>query len=348
MKIYRSTAIILSLFIVVSLGKGNGLAIECSHPALPEASDALLRSDEVEVSTVEVDSWDGIAPAEADDNIYYAFRPRNTAPTTAFIFLPGGNSDPVAYAPAAHQMASWGYLIVIVPMPACVAMPVGHLRADKIISDFEEIEKWAIGGHSAGGVASCLYAENHDIIDGLVLWAAVPPNFLANTRLKAISIYGSEDGRLSPETVDQFAILLPADTAYVEIEGGNHTQFAYYDTSPDAYLENDKPATITLEAQHEIIVSATSDFLGDMPQRSQPDGACPAAKLLGEESPQLDIIRQLRDKIMKKSAAGRKLIGLYYKNGDIIISIFDRHPGVRRTAKNIIELLVPVITQIVK
>ena len=143
-------------------------------------------------------------------------------------------------------------------------------------------------------------------------------------------------------------MLLPEDTVYVEIEGGNHTQFAYYDTSPDVFLENDKAATITLEEQQEIILKSTSDFLAEMPQRPQQDGACPAVSLLGEDNPQLDIIRQFREKVLKKSAAGRKVIDLYYKNGDIIISIFDRHPAVKKTGKNMIELLVPAMAQIVK
>ncbi len=93
------------LLIVRAWGVRDVIALECSHPTLPSASDALISSDTVETSIVEVDSWDGITPADLDDNIHYVFNPKSKTPKTTFIFLPGGNSDPVAYAPAAHQMA---------------------------------------------------------------------------------------------------------------------------------------------------------------------------------------------------------------------------------------------------
>ena len=78
MKIKKLTVAFFALLIVYVCGVGNVIEVECSHPSLPIASDALVTSDEVEVSIVEVDSWDGTTPAEADDNIYYAFMPKST------------------------------------------------------------------------------------------------------------------------------------------------------------------------------------------------------------------------------------------------------------------------------
>ena len=344
MKIKKLTVVFLPLLIVYVCGFENVVAIECSRQALPIASDALITSDEVEVSIVEVDSWDGTTPAEADDNIYYAFIPKYTAPVTAFIILPGGNTYPKAYAPAAHQIASGGYLTVILPVPECLAMPSDvNIRVDKIISDFEEIEKWAIGGHSLGGATACVHAKKNDNIDGLIIWASFSPIRLDNTNLKVITIYGSEDGRCTLEEVKFFAKLLPEDTVYVEIEGGNHTQFAYYDTSPDLHMERDNAATITLEEQQEIIISHTSDFLSNMPHIQQPDGGCPAVYLLGEDNPQLDTIMQFRDKVMAKTAPGRALIEFYYRNQVNVITILDEHPSIKNSARKILASLIPII-----
>jgi hypothetical protein len=258
-------AVFLTALIVCLYGVGNASALGCLHPTLAIALDSLESSDEVEVTTVEVASWEtGASPTEADpdDNIYYSFMPKNTTPKTAFIIIPGGNSDPEGLAPTAHQIAAAGYLVIIVPMPDCVSMPNGGKRADKIISDFENIEKWVIGGHSVGAVSACLYAAgNDDIIDGVVIWASIPPGDMTALGVKILTVYGSEDGRNPPESVALQASLLPVNSIFVKIEGGNHTQFAYYDTSPDLYLEGDKPATITLEEQQNIIVNATVDFL---------------------------------------------------------------------------------------
>ena len=345
MNVETLKVVFLAALIVCICGVGNAGTTKCSHETLEIASDSLLSSDEVEVSTVEVDSWDGTTPADSDDNIYFSFMPKNTIPKTAFIFLPGGNSDPVAYAPAAHQMAAEGYLIVIVPMPGCISMPFGQNRAGKIISDFENIQKWVIGGHSVGAVSACFYASDHDdIFDGVIIWASIPPIDISSKNLKVLTVYGSEDGRATPESVDLEAEKLPEDTIFVEIEGGNHTQFAYYDTAPDSQLEGDNPATINLEEQQEIIVNATVNFLYDI----GPPSTCPAADLLGRGNPQLNTIRQFRDKVMEKNPLGRKLIDLYYKNGDIVISILKKNTMIRKFMRVALESLVPIIGKLLK
>jgi len=461
MKIKKLTVVFFTFLIVYVCDIGNVIALECSHTSLPIASDFLITSDEVEVSTVEVDSWDGTTPAETDDNIYYAFLPKNTAPVNAFIILPGGNCDPRAYAPAAHKIASQGFLTVVLPMPLCVA------RADKIIRDFEEIEKWAIGGHSVGGTAACIYARKNGDIDGVIIWASLPPNRLDNTNVKVMTIYGSKDGRCGPESVMSSAAILPVDTVFVEIEGGNHTQFGYFDTSPNSHFESDNAATITLEEQQEIILNNTLDFLSSMPHNQQmsanescsqqdtfytnvskresvyvygnwysslngmydfyltenkgnwidgdsicspecvasksifingvthdePSGkinfceelwkpaigdnntydiildvngngvydegidyvdinntfvdqGCLAVYILGEDNPRLDTIRQFRDKVLAKNLLGRKMIYFYYKNEDNIILILDRHPTVKKSAREVLESLIPIMVKI--
>ena len=144
----------ISLFNFVSAG-----AVACDRQPLPQALDALNSSSEVDVSTVEVANWGGIIPAKSDDNIYYLFTPKNTVPKTCFIILPGGNCDPRSYAPAAHAIAAKGFMTCIVPMPNCVAMPTGYNRADRVVKDHPEIEKWVIGGHSVGGTAAGFYAK---------------------------------------------------------------------------------------------------------------------------------------------------------------------------------------------
>ena len=251
----------ISMFMVL-LGFHGANAIECLRPPLPEALDALTSSATVAVSVVEVDSWDGATPAPEDDNIYYAFIPETTPPTVRFIILPGGNCDPRSYAPAAHAIAAKGFFTCIIPMPSCIAM-FGYTRADKIIEDYGNIETWVIGGHSVGGTAAGGYAVQSDTISGVVIWAsfADPSSKLNETALKVLSVYGSLDGRATPEQVMENAVVLPADTVFVEIEGGNHTQFGWIDPSPNAYLELDNAATITIEEQQEIIVKVTSDFL---------------------------------------------------------------------------------------
>ncbi len=85
---------------------------------------------------------------------------------------------------------------------------------------------------------------------------------LDRTTLKVLSVSGSLDGRATPEQVNENAKYLPADIVFVEIAGGNHTQFGWINPSPYPYpyLELDNPATITIEDQQKQIVEATSRF----------------------------------------------------------------------------------------
>ena len=344
MKIRRLTVVLFLSLIMCLYGVGNVIAIECSHPSLPEALDALESSYDVTVETVEVTSWGFDDPPLEDDNYYYAFEPADKKPTTGFIILPGGNCDPKAYAPAAHAIAAKRYLTVIVPMPNCVAMPFGHFRAGKIIEDFEEIENWVIGGHSVGGTAACIYAQRNSNIDGVVIWASRAPGGFEDTDMKVLTVYGSRDGRVGPEDVFENAGSLPADTIFKEIKGGNHTQFGYFDTTPDPYMTEDNAATITLEKQQKIIVRITTDFLNMISGRS----ACLAANLLGKEDSRLDIVRQFRDEALSEISMGNKFIEFYYRNSDGIIAVLDKNPTIKESAKKVLEALVPMIKLLLK
>ena len=246
---------------------GNGIGDVCETPFFPPLSGALnaMESDSaVTVSEVTVAEW------EEGTNFYYAFEPNHQTPTVGFIIYPGAWLDPRAYAPAAHTIAGEGYLVAIVKMPGDLA-PLGARRANEVMDNHPEIERWVIGGHSIGGSFACGYVtEFTDKIDGVVLWASWPSeNFrLDATDLKAISIYGNKDGH--PETIEEGAEHLPADAEFVRIEGGNHTQFGWYDTSPNSVQDypspnpaqkGDNPADITREEQQNIIISETVDFL---------------------------------------------------------------------------------------
>ena len=226
-----------------------------SYPPLPEALDALESDSAVTVRKVVVPEW------ERDSNFYFAFEPENVDPTVGFIFYPGGLVDPRSYSPPVHTIAAEGYLTVIVKMVDDLAVK-SYKRADKVISDYDEIETWIIGGHSLGGSFSCRYAKEFtDKVEGVILWASWPSESfrLDSTELKAISIYGTNDGH--PETIEAGAEHLPADAEFVKIEGGNHTQFGWYDTSPNPTQEGDNPADITREEQQAQIIQATIDFL---------------------------------------------------------------------------------------
>ncbi|MGZ6347091.1 MAG: alpha/beta hydrolase, partial [Anaerolineales bacterium] len=94
---------------------------------------------------------------------------------------------------------------------------------------------------------------------GLVLWASYPADdSLRKSNLKVISIYGSKD-RAGMAPFEKSHTLLPANTQYVIIPGGNHSQFGDYGLQP-----GDNPAAISSSDQQEQVVQATVQFLQNL------------------------------------------------------------------------------------
>ena len=204
---------------------------------------------------------DGEVSAQSGNDAI-VFMPANVKPDTGLIFYPGGRVDYRSYASPLHQIAAQGYLVVLVRAPLNL-MVFDPGKADSILPQYPQIKYWAVGGHSLGGAMAANYVYTHPgAVDGLVLWASYPAsnNDLSNSGLKVLSIYGTQD----MAGVEPFAAsraLLPADTIWVVIEGGNHAQFGNY-----GLQLGDNVATISASDQQEQAVSATVKFLDSLGQ----------------------------------------------------------------------------------
>jgi dienelactone hydrolase len=210
----------------------------------------------VTVSSLETNSQVGVL-----FNPWLVFESQIQTPTTGFILYPGGFVDPKAYAPIARDIAAAGYLVVIPPMPLNLAV-LDMTVAGEIIAAYPEILHWAIGGHSLGGSMAASFSKgNPNLIDGLVLWASyLADNIdLSKADLIVTSIYGTLDGVATPEEVLAAKPLLPTNTLWVAIEGGNHAQFGWY-----GLQEGDNPASISPEAQQDQIVKGTLSLLSQL------------------------------------------------------------------------------------
>ena len=177
---------------------------------------------------------------------------------TGVIFYPGARVEAKAYAPLAFEIAEEGYQVVIVPMPLNLAV-FGINKADVLMETYPEIENWLIAGHSLGGTMASRYANNNaHKLKGLVLLASYPAESdnLSNKELAVLSVYASRDGLISLETIEESRELLPQKTKWVEIDGGNHSQYGYY-----GFQSGDKEAEISRGQQQQEIVAAVINFL---------------------------------------------------------------------------------------
>jgi len=216
-----------------------------ARPPLPEAIEALGSDSLV---TVTQEQW-------------LTFTPVDSELKTGFIFYPGGRIDPRAYASLARAITAEGYLVVIPTMPINMAI-FDTDAADEIIAQYPDIEHWAIGGHSVGGTAAAIYTDIHpEIIEGLAIWASYPADStdISDMDIPIISIYGSREEGVTDESVSERAHLLPEDTRYIVINGGDHHQFGSYEINPEEHL-----ATIPRASQHEQILQATLALLAEV------------------------------------------------------------------------------------
>jgi hypothetical protein len=72
-------------------------------------------------------------------------------------------------------------------------------------------------------------------------------------------------------------------------------------------------------------------------------GPCPAVKLYGEGSEQVEMLRQYRDEVLGQTAAGRRIIQGYYFLAASAEKMFEASPVLRRAARNTMDALLPLI-----
>lgn len=231
--------LLIGLLVTASLWLAN------PHEAMTEVESSFMSDSVVKVNQAR----------------WIVFEPRAGTASRGLILYPGGRVVPEAYAPAARSVAESGYLVVIVPMPLNLAVTDPN-AALEVIQHFPNVQHWAIGGHSLGGAMAARFAHNNPhLLDGLVLWAAFPAqsDSLRETSLAVSSIYGTEDGLATEEEILASAPLLPSQTEFVAIQGGNHAQFGWY-----GQQSGDGRAAISRPNQQQIIIEATTQLLARM------------------------------------------------------------------------------------
>ena len=164
--------------------------------------------------------------------------------------------EAAAYAPLLQACAQRGILCALVRMPANLAV-LDINAADGLQQEHTEISDWYMAGHSLGGAMAASYAANHaGEYAGLILLAAYSTQDLTQTPLRALSVYGTEDGVLDRDAYSENRINLPTDTVELVLDGGCHAQFGSYGTQ-----EGDGVPTISAEEQIQQTTDAVINFI---------------------------------------------------------------------------------------
>lgn len=169
------------------------------------------------------------------------------------VFYQGGLVEPEAYLPLAVDLSEEGWRVFLPRMPLHFSI-LDTDRFDDIYDDYPSDKDWWIGGHSLGGTSALFYAaENESHLSGILLLASYPSEStdLSQSTLPVLSLTGSQDFVLDDDQYEATKRLLPEHTQFVEIEGGNHSNFGYY-----GFQSGDGESLITRDEQHQHVIKA--------------------------------------------------------------------------------------------
>ena len=200
------------------------------------------------------------AEVKVEQNGDILFKPLANAKNVGFIFYPGAKVEASAYSPIAKEIASKGYTVIIAKMSFNLAI-LSPNKADNIISKYKDINTWAIGGHSLGGVMAASYAHKNSEIKGLVFLASYAQNkdSFTDKQIKVLSLWGSKDKVADLNKVKAGKNIMPSSSEFIEIPGGNHGGFGDY-----GHQKGDGEATITNKQQMSEAANYIVKFLEDL------------------------------------------------------------------------------------
>lgn len=204
-----------------------------------------------------------LAAVKADPAITISDQPEGIvmAPSSnpthdGLVFYPGAKVDPWAYASKLSGLVDNGITVVIVK--PWLNLALFDLRPVKRFTALApDVEHWAVGGHSLGGVKACLVAAD---LGKLVLFGSYCSTDISTSGMPVLSLAGSEDGLSTPQKIASNRHLLPQDADLIEISGASHSSFGDYGHQP-----GDGTPTISDQDMIAQITDAAVPFLEDTP-----------------------------------------------------------------------------------
>jgi pimeloyl-ACP methyl ester carboxylesterase len=192
------------------------------------------------------------------------FWPRPMNAKTALIFLCGSGVSAHAYAPLLRPIADAGHPVVIVKLPYRFAPFDAHKeevmdRVREIIHSLRLHGQCVVAGHSLGAALAARVAQyDSDAIAGLVLIGTTHPKEenLSTLSMPVTKVYGTNDGVAPADRVLANQARLPKHTQWIEIRGGNHSQFGHY-----GHQLLDGKATLTRDEQQALTRTAIMEAL---------------------------------------------------------------------------------------
>lgn len=204
-----------------------------------------------------------------DEATRLQFLPTPPNSATGLVFICGAGVSANAYAPLLRPIAERGHAVFIVKLPFRIAPLESHKQATlervrDTMAAHPQIAHWVIAGHSLGGALACRAAQSDpQAFAAMVLVGTTHPrqDDLSALPMPVTKVYASNDGVAPPDRTLANKRLLPRATTWVEIKGGNHSQFGHY-----GHQLFDGTATIGRETQQDMTRAAILEALAESAQ----------------------------------------------------------------------------------
>jgi hypothetical protein len=174
------------------------------------------------------------------------------------VFYQGGLVKTEAYAVLGQLLAEKGIRVYLPKMFLNLAITNIDVF-DKVREKNNNELDWYIGGHSLGGASASIYvAKNPENVTGIFFLGSYPSNKsdLSQHQLAVVSINATNDQIINVENFQRTKRLLPDDTVFLEIVGGNHSNFGYY-----GLQAGDGVSAISREEQHDTVANALFEMI---------------------------------------------------------------------------------------
>ena len=206
----------------------------------------------------------GLLHVSVDAGEYLLLQPRAPGAPSGLVFICGSGVAAEAYVPMLRPVADAGFPVVIIKLPLRFAPLDSNKdealqRVRRAIAAHGEVQRWVVSGHSLGGaLAARLAHDAPGLPAALVLVGTTHPKQqdLSGLRFPVTKVFASNDGVARMADVMRNKPLLPPQTRWIEIKGGNHSQFGHY-----GHQLLDGDPTVSREAQQAIVTKALLEAL---------------------------------------------------------------------------------------
>lgn len=202
-----------------------------------------------------IEAWTDSAVQIRDAGDAVVMAPTGQASGEGLVFIPGARVDPYAYLYKLSGAVAETGLTVVITKPTLNLAFFDTRPLSTFTSLAPDVDEWAVGGHSLGGVRACQLADD-PAVKRLILFGSYCANDLSQSGLAVLSIGGERDGLSTPAKIEGAAHLLPSDATFVEVPGMTHAQFGDYGLQP-----GDGTATISDDQARDAITAALVSVL---------------------------------------------------------------------------------------